>query len=313
LQSECVAAGPTCTKNPISPEDAEKDEYVFTGDANDAINEMFARSSEGGAWYRQHCGENSVFSQKQLSNQLTYGLAGHIKPQGEAMSWAAGFQNETWPTFYNVLPAMVFWMLQHPCTTAKLLGGVPAKQSGWSDISVFALMPALDMTGRWSKEQTEEIIVSMNNDPTFGPGLKMFTLYASAMYGWPTLPMPIGFNNEEVPTLIAQTLYDDRTGMNLAQQYKLNFGNSVMVTQLGAGHCVGAQNGKDALKLMEDFILTGARPNDGTITGVNPVPIDFAHGAALAKKHLAAVAAAAADKVADGTEGEAAPSVSTDE
>eukprot|EP00972_Heterocapsa_arctica_P053931 7944489-Heterocapsa_arctica.AAC.1 len=65
----------------------------------------------------------------------------------------------------------------------------------------------------------------------------MFELYANAMYGWPTMPMPIGFSNADVPTLIAQTLYDDRTGMNMAQQYKTNFVNSVMVTAVGGGHC----------------------------------------------------------------------------
>merc|ERR1719221_841913 len=62
LQSECVAT-PGCAENPLSQDEAEKPEYVYKGGLNDAVNELFARSAHGGAWYASACGEGHSFSQ----------------------------------------------------------------------------------------------------------------------------------------------------------------------------------------------------------------------------------------------------------
>jgi len=284
IQSECAAMGPACTTNPFSEEDAEKPEYVFTGGINEAIDELFARSSSGGSWYLEKCGK--PLPMQLMTNLFTQDLTGmeDIPLFKEIYGEQGAVQDLTWPTFFSILPSMVFLFLQNPCAAVSFFG---REGSGWKDVSVYGLIPALDMTGRWSRAQTAQTMTVTGSDPTFGPGLNMFILYSKAMYGWPTLPMPIGFANKDVPTIIAQTLYDDRTGMNMAQEYKRNFGDSVMVTAVGGGHCVWETYHPEAWDMLLGFLRDGTRPHDGTITGASPVVrINFEFGALRVKQVL---------------------------
>ncbi|CAK0804675.1 unnamed protein product [Prorocentrum cordatum] len=288
--------GPACTANPLSEEDAEKPEYVFTGGINEAIDELFARSSSGGSWYLEKCGR--PLPMQLMTSLFTLDLAGlgmyDFPILKEIYGEQGAYQDLTWPTFFSILPSMVFLFLQNPCAAVSFFG---KEGSGWDQVSVFSLIPALDMTGRWSRAQTVQTMTVTGSDPTFGPGLNMFDLYSNAMYGLPILPMPIGFANKDIPTFMAQTLYDDRTGMNMAQEYKRNFGDSVMVTAVGGGHCVGETYHPEAWDMLLGFLRDGTRPHDGTITGASPVVrINFKFGALRVKKvfgsgHLQQIAA----------------------
>merc|ERR1711879_609502 len=101
------------------------------------------------------------------------------------------------------------------------------------------------------------------------------------MYGWPFSPMPIGFTNEEVPTLIAQCLYDERTGMSNADQYRLNFQSSYLVTGICGGHCVDVNHGLEANDWRFNFAVRGVAPTNTLVTGDVELPIDWRRGSMI--------------------------------
>merc|ERR1712014_164822 len=111
---------------------------------------------------------------------------------------------------------------QNPCKIARKCGGLPL--DAFSLMTVMQLIPTLDMTGRWSRNQAAGFITSFANDDTFSPGLNMFLSYAFNAHGVPLLPMPIAFAN----------------------QYRIHFSNSTMVTSLSGGHLVSTKVGVDA-------------------------------------------------------------------
>jgi len=180
-----------------------------------------------------------------------------------------GYQNFTWPEGFAVLPSVIFYIVQNPCKIARQEGGEKsALQIGSpGGLDLINLIPALDMTGRWSRNQAAGFITSFANDDTFSPGLNMFLLYATNAHGVPLLPMPIAFSNPQVRTMIGQALYDERTGMRHAQLYKLHFSNSTMVTSLSGGHVLSTEGGKEGWRLLELFLLNGTASQDGKITG----------------------------------------------
>merc|ERR1712048_915242 len=98
------------------------------------------------------------------------------------------------------------------------------------------------------------------------PGLNIFLAYATNAHGVPLLPMPIAFSNPQVRTMIGQALYDERTGMRLAQLYKLHFSNSTMITSLTGGHVLSNRVGVEAWRLLQLFLLSGTAVQDGKIT-----------------------------------------------
>merc|ERR1719343_742098 len=147
------------------------------------------------------------------------------------------------------------------------------------------MMPALDTTGRWSKNQVAAFMVDFANDHTFAPALNMFLLYAKSAYGWPQFPTPVGFSSPTVDTVIAQGLYDERTGMNFAQTYQLHFPRSSLVTSISGGHCVGLDHGPEASALMTQFLVTGEKPKDSSVAG-RFIKINWAEGASKLKAVL---------------------------
>jgi len=193
-----------------------------------------------------------------------------------------GYQNFTWPRGFAVLPSVIFYIAQNPCKIANRYG---KEQSAWKvmPLDVLNLIPALDMTGRWSRNQAAGFITSFANDDTFSPGLNMFLLYATNAHGLPQLPTPIAFSNPQVRTLIGQGLYDERTGMRFAQQYKVHFSNSTMVTSLSGGHCLSKKVGVDGWRLVQRFVLFGTTPQDGQITG-KPLPIEWLRSPVLVQE-----------------------------
>ncbi|CAE7940229.1 yuaR, partial [Symbiodinium necroappetens] len=82
-------------------------------------------------------------------------------------------------------------------------------------LSIFYLIPALDMAGRWQANQVAKFIASNAADRTLMPAAYMFVLNAQGAYGWPQLPTPVGFSNPTVDAVAVNTLYDERTGMNM--------------------------------------------------------------------------------------------------
>jgi pimeloyl-ACP methyl ester carboxylesterase len=274
IVSQC-AQEESCSKNPWNR--SESSEF-FEGGIDEAVNELFNRSMDGGRWYTEHCGKNATpLSLKGLTQQFEGFLT---TTQDPTQGMLTKYQNSTWPWGFAGLPAMVYALLNEPCFASTKFGlsnVMLSIMSSWSDISIFSLIPALDMTGRFDKIQAVRFLTTFASNPVFAPGLNMFILYASASYGWPQLPMPIGFSNQNVPAVIANGLYDERTGMAYAQDFKLHFPNSSLVTSLSGGHCVGYDQGAQAWELLVKFLINGTLPLDGTVTG-EYIPIDFEMG-----------------------------------
>merc|ERR1712048_870660 len=278
IQSQCVMTGPDCTKNPFSRDDKDLHEkgFHFDGDLNAAVDEVFWRSRSGGVFYQRQCGVSLP------TNRLTSILQTYLTELPASFPASVqGYQNFTWPKGFAVLPSIVFYIAQNPCKIARKCGGLPF--DGFSDLTVLQLIPTLDMTGRWSRNQAAGFITSFANDDTFSPGLNMFLLYAANAHGLPQLPTPIAFSNPQVRTLIGQGLYDERTGMRFAQQYKVHFSNSTMVTSLSGGHCLSKEVGVDGWRLVQRFVLFGTTPQDGQITG-EPLPIEWLRSPVLVRE-----------------------------
>merc|ERR1712151_1175909 len=223
----------------------------------------FFRSKFGGAFYQRQC-KVSLPTNK-LGSVLQQFLTNEGSPKP-----VKGYQNFTWPRGFAVLPSVIFYIAQNPCKIAKRYGGEESFFGGFLTLDVFNLIPALDMTGRWSRNQAAGFITSFANDDTFSPGLNMFLLYATNAHGLPQLPTPIAFSNPQIKTLIGQGLYDERTGMRFAQQYKVHFSNSTMV-------------GVDGWRLVQKFVLFGTTPQDGQITG-EPLPIEWLRSPVLVRE-----------------------------
>lgn len=131
-----------------------------------------------------------------------------------------------------------------------------------------------------SAAQVARLITDYAKDIAFSPGLSMFMISAKAAYGWPQLPAPIGFSNPTVDAVIVNPLYDERTGMNNAQEFQRNFPRSSLVTSPVGGHCVDYEHGVEGWKVLENFLLYGSKPSSGDVVG-SFVPLDFAKGTAL--------------------------------
>ncbi|CAE8696067.1 unnamed protein product, partial [Polarella glacialis] len=279
LQGQCVSAGEVCTKNPFAPGESNEEGYFFEGDINDAIDEAFLRSRSGGQWYVERCGVPLT------TTALTFIMQGFLTTLSSPVE---GVQEKTWPWGFAALPTAIFAVLQYPCAWAKKLTEL-LSHSAWADdsaLSVFGLIPNLDMTGKWALNEVAAFITKHAADDTFTPALNMFTYYAIASYGWPQLPMPIGFSNPDVKTLIANALYDERTGMNCAQQYKLHFPRSTLVVSLSGGHCVDPTKGPEASAMLTDFLLyNGTTPTDNIQAG-RPTAISWTEGATRLKDIL---------------------------
>jgi hypothetical protein len=265
--SQC-AQEETCSKNPWKGSYVQ-DEF-FEGGIDEAVNELVSRSMDGGSWYTEHCGKSVTPLTMHGVTQIFQKLLTTVAFQGPLPKT---YQNSTWPWGFAGLPTMVYNILNDPCGTARHFGS----KSNDASISVFDLIPALDMTGRFDKTQVVKFVTTFASNPVFAPGLNKFLGFAKASYGWPQLPMPIGFSNQNVPAVIANTLYDERTGMAYAQDFKLHFPNSSLVTSLSGGHCVGLDKGPQAWELLVKFLINGSMPLDGTVTG-EYIPIDFKMG-----------------------------------
>ncbi|CAE8742241.1 unnamed protein product [Polarella glacialis] len=273
LQGQCVSAGEVCTKNPFAPGESNEEGYFFEGDINEAIDEAFLRSRSGGQWYVERCGVplTTHALSKIMQSFLTDKIPDPVR----------GVQEETWPWGFAALPTAIFAVLQYPCAFANKMKPL-LSQPAWKLLSVFELIPALDMTGKWALNEVAAFITKHAADDTFTPALNMFNLFALASYGWPQLPMPIGFSNPDVKTLIANALYDERTGMNCAQQYNLNFPRSTLVVSLSGGHCVDPKKGPEASAMLTAFLLYKQNFTDDIQAG-RPTAIDWEKGATKMK------------------------------
>jgi pimeloyl-ACP methyl ester carboxylesterase len=273
IVSQCALAKDKCSKNPW-PQSPYYDPNItyYEGGIDDAVNELFSRSMDGGRWYKENCDTGII---PVTLKGLTQFMQNYLTTSGPV----GAYQDSTWPYGFAALPALVYNFLDNPCSASNDLGTLLNLQitQGVNSIAVFQLIPALDMTGRFDKTQAVAFFTTFAKDPLFAPGLNMFSLYASNTYGWPQLPMPIGFSNQNVPAVIANGLYDERTGMAYAQDFKLHFPNSSLVTSLSGGHCVGYDQGAEAWDLLLKFLAYGTKPLDGTVTG-HYIPIDFEKG-----------------------------------
>eukprot|EP00931_Biecheleriopsis_adriatica_P072773 TRINITY_DN47184_c0_g1_i1.p1 TRINITY_DN47184_c0_g1~~TRINITY_DN47184_c0_g1_i1.p1 ORF type:complete len:704 (+),score=88.89 TRINITY_DN47184_c0_g1_i1:66-2177(+) len=269
IQNSC-AASKYCMRNPFKRGEYEESGFYFTGNTVEAMEELFQRSSNGGEWYTSQAGGKC---QHTLPKHL---MAEALLP---LMGGDMGYQAETWPVGFAALPTQVYMILQKPCWYAAKLG--KEVQSGWfsenQGITVFSLLPALDMVGRLSRDQLAEVITDYAKDPIWGPALNMFLLYVKSLYGFTLQPHPISYASNDVDTVIAEALYDDRTGMNFAQEYRKHFSKSSLITSQSGGHCVGTHTGVHANKLLWQFVLGGMKPRDGLVTG-EPLEIDWKEG-----------------------------------
>merc|ERR1712151_56981 len=186
IQSQCVMTGPDCTENPFSRDDKELHEpgFFFDGDLNAAVDEVFFRSKFGGAFYQRQCKVSLPTNKLGSVLQKFLTDAGSPRP-------VKGYQNFTWPRGFAVLPSVVFYIVQNPCKIAKRYGGEESFFVSELILDVFSLIPALDMTGRWSRNQAAGFITSFANDDTFSPGLDTFLVFATNAHGLPLLPTPI--------------------------------------------------------------------------------------------------------------------------
>jgi pimeloyl-ACP methyl ester carboxylesterase len=288
VQSQCIAQGALCTQNPFSEKYAQ-DGYYFNGTFDEAVQALFSRSDHGGKWYETRCGKGSnAVPMRVLSNVLepyVNNLGGHIFPYSDR---ADDFQNETWPWGFAKLPSAVFYLVQNPCSSLAQLD-----VDSSDDVSVFGLISALDMAGRWSRDQVASFVTTRAKNRAMYPLTGYMMDSVKGVYGWQQLPNPIAFANKDVRIMIAQNLYDAPTGMNSAQMFRTQYSNSFMITSLGGGHCVSIENGVEAYDMMTNFLLYGVEPPDGTIVGSgDSIPVDFQRGH---RKFLDALAAASSE------------------
>eukprot|EP00435_Cladocopium_sp_Y103_P010044 s90_g2.t1 len=277
IQSQCNA-DPKCNANPWKEGEMNEEGFYFRGNINEAVDELFRRSAYGGKWYEDHCNVAGI-STRQLATELQlYLTAGD---QG----WKAKYDQDAWPNNFLALPAQVFRLLQLPCLWARELAGKRGSAFQNSNYGpwVFNLIPALDMTGKWSKNQVAKFVTDFAQDVTLSPGLNMFELYTFAAYGWPQLPTPIGFSNPDIDAVIVQPLYDERTGMNFAQAFQLNFPKSSLVTSPVGGHCVERNHGSEAFEVLVNFLCYGLKPSSGDVVG-SFVKMNFTKGFELMKR-----------------------------
>lgn len=261
--SQCNAVGESCTTNPV--ETLFEEGFYFDGDINDAVDEMFLRSSKDSEFYVKQCGVS--LPMHALTEYLALRTTSKVFKQGQ-------FQDKNWPVAMLEIPAAIFLIVQNPCAFA---GDGPWISYIHHYIDTFNLIPALDMAGRWSARQTATFIAEFAEDVSLSPSLSMFMLYARNANGWPQLPTPISFSNPDVEVVIAQPLYDQRTGMNMAQQFQLNFPKSNMVIAPVAGHCVFFTHGVEAFSLMLNFLLHGRKPPNGYMSDMPPKEMDFSY------------------------------------
>ena len=144
IQEQCDA-DPKCTENPWKESEVLPPGQYFTGSANQAVDELFRRSANGGQWYKDHC-DGKWISTLELSQQLQTYLT-EIK---EGQAWIKGYDQGAWPMGFLVLPALVFKLVMYPCVFAGDPGSVSAFAQ---ELSIFNLIPALDMAGKWGKNQ----------------------------------------------------------------------------------------------------------------------------------------------------------------
>lgn len=287
IQNSCETEGKECLKNPYEPGESEQSsEFYFERDVNAAIDEMFLRSMDGGAWYMENGGCNHTFP---LSS-LELILQEFLTTIGHADFAIGGIQEETYPLSFAGLRVMVFFILQNPCFMADYgftHTSSPEARNGEAlgTVSVFHLIPSLDQSGRFSLDFVVDWLASRAKNTKQFPALNRFLVSIGAAHGWPQQPNPIGFANKDVPTIIAQALYDERTGMNEAQIYRTQFTNSVLVSSVSGDHCVSKTVGTEAYNIMMKFLLYGITPSDGQTAGKS-IPIDFKTGEALQKVKL---------------------------
>jgi len=267
LQSRCNEAGEECMSNPFPKNSTD----YFSGDANEALTELFRRSAPGSTFYAEKCGEgNSPVPLRFITAQLSYRLTSMIYSQGD-------FLNSAWPRAMLEIPALIFAMLQNPCLLKELF---VYDSSVVNAIQVFYLIPALDMTGDANAKQVARFIATHAKDTYFSPGLVMFSLYAYSAFGWPQVSTPIAFSNPDVDVAIGQALYDQRTGMNMAQDFARNFPKSRMAVAPVSGHCVSASHGPEASDVIMRFLLFSKEFSNGVMTDMPPKPMPFEEVAA---------------------------------
>eukprot|EP00439_Symbiodinium_sp_Y106_P081318 s118_g20.t1 len=138
------------------------------------------------------------------------------------------------------------------------------------------LSDALDLTGKWQVNQAANLCCKQS----LRPKLDDVHRDCHTSLRLATASTPVGFSNPTVDALIVNPLYDQRTGMNLAQLFQLNFPNSSLVTSLSGGHCVHPRHGSDSFKVLLEFVFFGWKPH--SVVG-NFVKIDFVEGAKRAK------------------------------
>ncbi|CAE7226501.1 caeA [Symbiodinium sp. CCMP2592] len=286
VQSQCAESA-SCRKNPFKEDEANEPGFYFDGDIDAAVEALFRRSSHGGIWYPKKCHGNYV-SMNFLSSLLRDFLVSENSDRvNKLVDWfqdsrnkrVPPFQDATWPIGFQMLPATIYIMVQNPCATAKS-AMKSTDDSPFEQLSIFSLIPALDMTGRWQVNQVAKFIASHAADRTLMPASDLFIMNAEAAYGWPQLPTPIGFSNPTVDAVAVNTLYDERTGMNMAQKFQENFPNTSLVTSLGGGHCVTSEHGLEGFQTLMQFLFFGWKPSSGDMVD-RFVKIDFADGAKL--------------------------------
>lgn len=268
IQNQCHGHGEDsgCGKNPFTGGNHSEKGHEFNGTLNEAVQELFKRSENNGIWYEKTCGEKKgpvSFGGRVPMAVIGSMLTGFASDLGASPMVESGFQDKTWPWGFSELPTQVFYWLQNPCKLASQ--ALPT--FGENYFSVGDLIPALDMSGRWSRDQVVDFMVSHAKNRAKYPSMNYMSSSVKAAYGWPQLPMPIGFANKDVRVMIAQNLYDGPTGMNSAQLFRARYANSFMLTNQGGGHCVSNHQGVEAWHLMSEFLFHGLEVPDGTVTG----------------------------------------------
>merc|ERR1711879_137907 len=118
--------------------------FFFDGDLNAAVDEVFRRSKSGGVFYLREC--KVSFPTNKLGLILQNFLTVNTSPVP-----LQSYQNSTWPRGFGVLPSVIFYIAQNPCKIARKFGGAELLERSLN--VAFNLIPALDMTGRWSRNQ----------------------------------------------------------------------------------------------------------------------------------------------------------------
>jgi len=132
-----------------------------------------------------------------------------------------------------------------------------------TEFGTFSLMYALDQVGRSDLRSASRDFAALARKYPLGVVMAKNSLMGAITYN--IQPMPIPFSNADAPSLIVNTLYDERTSIQGAQDYRANFVDSELVTVQGGGHCVGGYNGICGYLHLMQFFADGSRPGDGYV------------------------------------------------